>query len=208
MNLWSLNQLASPWITHETMLRLRPFWFTYFFFFFFNILFLLLLCFWYPSVVHLGLFISTWGCSVFVWLVSCASGAAGFANQSHGHGGYGGNEGSYENPTGYGFIGSGPNNNIGGEGLQNEKILFSIKRFIKKTSLEIIVYLDTLDNHSNDFGWHAVVAYTNWDIWAINIVQCSCGSHSCNIYSTTLIPFFCTHHWQFPPHNFTTFSSY
>ena len=52
-----------------------------------------------------------------MWLVSCASGATGFANQSHGHGGYDGSEGSYENSTGYGFVGSGPNSNIGGEEL-------------------------------------------------------------------------------------------
>lgn len=59
---------------------------------------------------------------VFVWLVSYASGATGFANQSYGYRGYGGSEGSYENPTGYGYVGSGPNSNIGGEELQNEVV--------------------------------------------------------------------------------------
>ena len=156
---------------------------------------LLLLCFWYPYMVHLGLFISTWGCSVFIWLVSYASGATRFANQSHGHAGYGGSKGSYENPTGYGFIGSGPNRNISGEDLQNGKILHFLKRFIKKTSLNIVVYLDTLDNYNNDFGQHAAIVHTNCDIWAINMVQGSCGSHSCNIYSTTLILLIYTHPW-------------
>ena len=84
--------------------------------------------------------------------MSCASRAAGFANQSHGHGGYGGNKGSYENPTGYGSVGSSPNRNIGREDLQNEKILRFVKRFIKKPYLDILLYLDTLDKHSNDFG--------------------------------------------------------
>ena len=55
--------------------------------------------------------------------MSYASGATGFANQSYGYGGYGGSEGSYENPTGYGYVGSGPNSNIGGEELQNEVVV-------------------------------------------------------------------------------------
>lgn len=48
------------------------------------------------------------------------SGTAGYGNQGYGYGNYGGNDGSYANPAGYGAVGgrSGgtPNNNVGGAG--------------------------------------------------------------------------------------------